>query len=87
MTKPELVEALATKSGASRKDVEAVLGAFADVLKEKVLAGGDTVGLHGLGMFKQKQTKARTGRNPQTGASLEIPAKTSLGFKMSSSLK
>ena len=56
--------------------VYSVLGAIADIAAE-----GGTVTIRDYGTFKRKTTKARVGRNPQTGEPLQIPAKTKLTFK------
>lgn len=87
MTKPELIALLAGKSELSKNDVTAVLDAFTEVVKEEVLDKGDQVAVPGLGIFKQKRTAPRTGRNPQTGATMQISAKTKVVFSPSSALK
>jgi DNA-binding protein HU-beta len=87
MTKPELIALLASKSEVGKNDVALVLDALTDVVKEEVLAKGDQVSIPGLGIFKQKRTAPRTGRNPQTGASMEISAKTKVVFAPASALK
>lgn len=87
MTKAELVETISTNTGVSKSDVDNVLASLTNNLVKTVLKKGDSISIPGLGTFKQKKTAARKGRNPQTGASLRISAKTKIGFSMSSSLK
>lgn len=80
MNKTELVAALAEKSNVSKKDAEAVLKAFMEVVPATV-KGGDKVQLIGFGTFSLKETPAREGINPATKAKIAIPAKQSLKFK------
>lgn len=87
MTKPQLIEKLATKSELSKVEVSSLLDALVEVATEDVLNAGDSITIPGLGTFKQKNKPARTGRNPQSGAAIQIGAKTSIVFKMTSSLK
>ena len=86
MNKGELIDAVAaatddTKAGAGRA-VDAVIESITGALKK-----GDTVTLIGFGTFKTAKRAARTGRNPQTGAELKIPARTVLSFKAGAALK
>ncbi len=74
MNKAELIEEVAGETGltkaASGKAIDAIVSAISDCL-----ARGEKVTLVGFGTFGVRQRKARTGRNPQTGATLQIPAK------------
>lgn len=74
MNKAELVEEVASETGltrkTSRKAVDAIISAMTDSL-----AGGERVTLVGFGTFQVRERKARSGRNPQTGATIQIPAK------------
>ena len=86
MNKGELIDAVAaatddTKAGAGRA-VDAVIESITGALKK-----GDTVTLIGFGTFKTAKRAARTGRNPQTGAELKIPARTVPFFKAGAALK
>ena len=86
MNKGELIDAVAaatddTKAGAGRA-VDAVIESITGALKK-----GDTVTLIGFGTFKTAKRAARTGRNPQTGAELKIPARTVPSFKPGAALK
>jgi DNA-binding protein HU-beta len=80
MNKRELVERIAQQSGVRRAAVMQVLDAFQDTVIE-TLAAGDEVSLVGFGVFKTKERAARTGRNPQTGQEIEIPAAKLPTFK------
>ena len=73
MNKVTLVAKIAEKSGLSKKQAELALGAFIDSVTE-ALKAGDKVQLMGFGTFEVKERAARTGRNPSTGATIEIPA-------------
>ena len=86
MTKAELVEFIAenadlTKADATRA-LEAVLDGIAKGLKEE-----GKVTLVGFGTFSAKKRAARTGRNPQTGEEVKIPARVVPGFKAGNKLK
>jgi DNA-binding protein HU-beta len=75
MNKAELVSAVADKSGQSAAAVGSVLAAFEEVVTSTV-AGGGKVQLAGFLSFEQAHRAARTGRNPATGAEIQIPAAT-----------
>jgi DNA-binding protein HU-beta len=74
MNKEELVQAAAKKADTSQKQVAEVLTALLESIEEAV-AGGDKVTLVGFGTFEARERQARSGRNPQNGEPLEIPAK------------
>ena len=86
MNKAELIAAVSDRTGLSRKDSEKALGAVLDAVTE-TLVEGDKVQLVGFGVFETKQREARTGRNPQTGAEIQIPASRSPVFKAGKVLK
>lgn len=73
MNKSQLVMELAKKTGLTKKNSEAFLNAFMDVVKEELKKGG-SIQLVGFGSFKVAERQARKGRNPQTGAVIDIPA-------------
>ena len=85
MNKTELTAAVAQKAGLSKSDAAQVLGAFETVSEE--LSKGQAVQIIGFGNFEVADYKARTGRNPQTGAVLEIPAGKRPKFTAGSALK
>lgn len=86
MNKNELIAHVAETSGSSKADastaVDAVLDAIADQLAE-----GNSVVLAGFGTFETRDRAARSGRNPQTGETIEIAASTSAAFKPAAALK
>ncbi len=86
MTKADLIEELAKDASLTKKAArDAVEGTFG--LIRDALAKGDKVVVSGFGTFKVRSRAARTGRNPQTGASLHIGAKKLPGFTAGKSLK
>ena len=86
MNKPELVKAIADKTGLKQKEAEAALIAFVDVT-EKALKKGDKVTLIGFGSFATRKRAKRTGVNPKTGKKIKIPAKIVPFFKPGKKLK
>lgn len=86
MNKTELVAAIVAKTGLTKKDAEKAVVAFTDVIAE-TLKKGDKVALVGFGTFEARKRAARTGKNPQTGAAVKIPATTVPAFKAGKALK
>lgn len=86
MTKKELVAAMAEKTELTKKDTELLLNALVEVVSE-ALANGDEVALSGFGKFEVRERAARTGRNPQTGETIEIAATKAPAFKAAKALK
>ena len=86
MNKSELIAAIASKTGATKKDAEATLNAFIDVVTE-TLVKGDKVQLVGFGSFEVRKRAARKGRNPQTKEEIKIPASKAPVFKAGKALK
>ena len=86
MNKAELINAVATSTGYSKKDVEAVISATLDAITDS-LKEGEKVQLVGFGSFEVKKRAARIGRNPKTKESIEIPASVVPVFKAGKALK
>lgn len=86
MNKAELVVAVSEKAELSKKDTEKALKAFIDVVTEE-LAKGEKVQLVGFGTFEVAERPARTGRNPRTKQTIEIPASKAPKFKAGKALK
>lgn len=86
MTKPELIDELASKTDVSKKDCANVIDAFQDIVK-KTLIKGDKLQLVGFGTFEVAERAERQGRNPKTGEAITISATKSPKFKPSRSLK
>lgn len=86
MNKAELIASMAEKAEMSKKDAEKALAAFTNVVAEE-LKRGEKVQLVGFGIFEVAKRAARTGRNPQTGESIQIAASKSPKFKAGKALK
>ncbi len=86
MTKSDLIDVVAKKvdltNKAAREAVAAVFGAISDALKR-----GEKVIVTGFGTFSIRNRAARTGRNPQTGSPIKIPARKTPGFTAGKALK
>ncbi len=86
MNKTELIAAIAEKAGLSKKDAERALNATIDAITASLVAG-DKVQVSGFGIFEAKKREARTGRNPRTKETIQIPATRLPAFKASKTLK
>ena len=86
MNKTELIAAVAEKAELSKKDAEAAITAMVDAITE-ALSQEEKVQLVGFGSFEVKKRAARTGRNPQTGETIEIAAAKLPVFKAGKALK
>ena len=86
MNKTELVAAMAEQTNLSKKDAEAALKAFIDVVTDE-LKKDHKVQLVGFGTFEVSQRAAREGRNPQTGKTMKIDACKAPKFKAGKALK
>ena len=86
MKKVELVEADATNVGLKKTDANSTINATFDAIT-KALKKGDKITLIGFGTFGVSKRAARTGRNPQTGAEVKIPARNAVTFKAGTQLK
>jgi integration host factor subunit beta len=86
MTKADLVDKVTALGDLTRRDGEVIV----DTLFEAVigaLKGGDKIEIRGFGSFRTRQRNARTGRNPKTGAKVDVPAKRVPFFKPSKELR
>ena len=86
MTKKEIVKFVAQSTDNTIKDNEEIVDEFINYVKNSLVQHEDVV-IHGFGTFKTKLRDARTARNPQTGETIEVPAKYALTFKPTSTLK
>lgn len=86
MNKTELVNAIANETGLSKKDTEATINSFVNVVSNE-LAKKEKVQLIGFGTFETRERSAREGGNPQTKAKIKIPATTAPAFKAGKALK
>lgn len=86
MNKNELVSAVAEKAGISKGDAQSAVDAVFAVISDQLKDGGD-VRLVGFGNFSVSRREASTGRNPQTGAEVQIPARNVPKFTAGKGLK
>ncbi|MCY3552894.1 MAG: HU family DNA-binding protein [Candidatus Poribacteria bacterium] len=86
LMKSDVVNSIVERTGLSKKDANAAVDAMGATICD-ALSNGDSVGLIGFGTFETKHRPARTGRNPQTGDPLDIPAKTVPVFKAGKKLR
>ena len=86
MTKAELIASIGREAKISKASAEKALNAFTNTVM-KALKKGDTLALTGFGTFSVAKRKARTGRNPQTGREIKIPATRVAKFKAGNMLK
>jgi len=86
MNKTEMIAAIAEEACISKKDAEAALKAFTDVVAKELKAGGK-VSLVGFGTFEVTERAAREGRNPVTKEIIKIPASKTPKFKSGKTLK
>ena len=86
MNKSDLIDSMAAASGLSKADAGRALDAFTSAVTSS-LKSGQSVSLVGFGTFSVKHRKARTGRNPRTGATINIAASNNPSFKAGKALK
>lgn len=87
MNKSELAGALAERTGLSKSDCDSVISALSDVLMDEVAKKGGEVSVAGYWKAERTVRSARTGRNPQTGETLHIPAANAVKMSAGSKLK
>jgi DNA-binding protein HU-beta len=85
MNKAQLIDAMAEKAGLTKADAKKALDAFIEATTE-ALKGGDRVAVVGFCSLSVAERGARTGRNPQTGKEIKIPAKKVVKFKAGADL-
>ena len=86
MTKSQLMEALSSKSGMAKKDVVNMMSVLADMAYMEGKKNGEFV-IPGFGKMVKMKRAARQGRNPATGETIQIPAKTVVKFRLSKAAK
>lgn len=86
MNKSELIDAAAEKAGLTKADTERAFKAFIETITD-ALKGGDQVTMIGFGTFLVRERKARQGRNPRTGETIQIKAANNPAFKAGKALK
>ncbi len=86
MTQTEIINHLADKTGVKKADAKEFFNALSDLAASEVKKNGEFT-LPGFGKLVKAQRKAREGRNPATGATIKIPAKTTVKFRLGKSMK
>ena len=86
MTRTEVIDALSQRMNCDKREAKQFLDVLTEIVESTIQAEGE-VPLKGLGKFKVQKRKARVGRNPLTGAEIQIPAKTVVKFTLAKSLK
>ena len=86
MTKSQLIDSVSAATGQAKAEIERTLDAIVETASN-ALSGGERVELRGFGIFEAKETKARTGRNPSTGETMQILASRRATFRPSKELK
>ena len=87
MNRSELIEAVAECAGVAKNDVDAVLKGFQDVVSATVAKGDEKITIPGFLSFEQGARSARTGRNPQTGETIQVAASKTVKISAGSKLK
>lgn len=87
MNKSELVDAIADRTGVSKGDVDSTLRGLYEVVATTVAKGDEKITIPGFVSFEQGHRGARTGRNPQTGASIQVAATNTVKVSVGSKLK
>jgi integration host factor subunit beta len=86
MTKADLIEDVSRAVEMTRKESEVIVDAIFDSIRHS-LHGGDKIEIRGFGSFRTRQRQSRVGRNPKTGARVEVPARKIPYFKPGKELK
>ena len=86
LTKAELIEAVAAAAGLLKKDADAIVNVVLDTMVQSLRAGSK-IEIRGFGSFRLRDRQARIGRNPRTGAEVQVPAKRVCYFKPGKTLK
>jgi DNA-binding protein HU-beta len=86
MNKTELIEEIASRAELSKSQAQTALEATLDAIQEQVKQG-NKVSITGFGNFERRERAARTGRNPQTGEEMQVPASKAPAFKPGKAFK
>ena len=86
MTQTAIVSTLADKTGLKKSEVKSVIDAMTELATTEVKRNGEFT-VPGFGKLKKTNRKAREGRNPATGATIKIPAKTTVKFSVGKAMK
>ncbi len=86
MNRTELAESVASKTGLDKKNAEAAVNAVTEAIVAEIRAG-NRVSIFGFGSFEPRARAARTARNPQTQATVRVPASKTVAFKVAAAFK
>jgi DNA-binding protein HU-beta len=86
VNKTELIDAIADRTGVAKSTVDAVIKGMTDTIEENV-AKGDKISIPGFASFQKVKRAARTGRNPRTGETIQIPASATVKVTAGARLK
>lgn len=86
MNKTELIDAIADRTGVAKSTVDAVIKGMTDTIEDNV-AKGDKISIPGFASFQKVKRAARTGRNPRTGETIQIPASATVKVTAGARLK
>jgi DNA-binding protein HU-beta len=86
MNKSDFIDAIASNADVPKNTAAKVVNSFIEVVGD-TMNGGDSITLVGFGTFLVRDRQARTGRNPQTGETMQIPAAKVPAFKAGKALK
>ncbi len=86
MTKADIIDSVYARLGLTKKESTEVVELLIETMKS-TLARGETIKIHGFGHFQVHDKPSRLGRNPQSGAAIELPARRVLSFRASSTLR
>lgn len=86
MKKQDLVDAISEKAGLAKSQSQSIIEEVFDLISDS-LSKGEKIDLRGFGTFNVRESAARTGRNPQTGESIKIPARRVPTFKAGKELR
>ena len=87
MNRSELVDAVSQRAGVAPADVDATLKGLFEVVAGVVAKGDEKISIPGFISFEQTDRAARTGRNPQTGEALQVPASKAVKISAGAKLK
>ena len=86
MNKTELIDAIADRTGVAKSTVDAVIKGMTETIEDNV-AKGDKISIPGFASFQKVKRAARTGRNPRTGETIQIPASATVKVTAGARLK
>lgn len=83
----ELIDEVSEKTGRTKKDVRAITDSLLNTIMMRLVHNDDTVAIHNFGRFSVAKLEARTGRDPRTGDTIDLPARRRIRFKASKPIR